>query len=151
MIASHTPPEGGGGPRGGVRGPVGTTVHELSIAQEIYRTSRAAVAAHGPGRLERVTVAVGELTAIEPELLAFAWQALLDGGPDAGSVLDVEWHQARQYCAACRAEKPRSEGTWLRVCPDCGRPLEVTGGQELDVLRVVFLPDADREEGVGNG
>ncbi len=116
-------------------------MHELSIAHEIYRTSRAAVAAHGTGRLERVKVAVGELTAIEPDLLTFAWEALTGGGPDAGSVLEVEWHPARQLCAACKAEKPRARGTWLRVCPDCGEALQVSGGEELDVLQVTFLPD----------
>ncbi len=130
-------------------------MHELSIAQEIYRTSRTAVAAHGPGRLQSVKVAVGELTAIEPELLAFAWEALVGTGPDAGSVLDVEWCPARQFCGTCGTEKPRSERSWLRICPDCGAPLEVSGGQELDVLQVVFLPDggdvADEQEGVGHG
>lgn len=131
----------------------GRTLHELSIAQEIYRTSRAAVAAHGPGRLERVKVAVGELTAIEPDLLTFAWEALTGGGPDAGSLLEVEWHPARQFCAACNADKPRAQGTWLRLCPDCGQALQVSGGQELDVLQVAFLPDGagggELEEGKG--
>jgi len=130
---------------------VGGTVHELSIAQEIHRTSRAAVAAHGAGRLERVTVAVGELTAIEPDLLAFAWQALTESGPDAGCVLDVEFRRARQFCPACDAEKPRPERTWLRLCPDCEQPLQVSGGLELDVLQVAFVPDGGGpEEGSGN-
>ena len=124
-------------------------MHELSIAEEIYRASRAAVAGHGTGRLERVTVAVGELAAIEPDLLAFAWEALTQGGPDAGSTLEVDWHTARQFCAACNAEKPRSDGTWLRLCPDCGRPLNVTGGMELDLLRVTF--EADEIDGAGEG
>ena len=92
-------------------------MHELSIAQEIYRTSRAAVAAHGPGRLERVKVAVGELTAIEPELLTFAWEALTGGGPDAGSLLDVEWRPARQLCAACNADKPSGAGHLAAAVP----------------------------------
>ncbi len=116
-------------------------MHELSIAEEIYRASRAAVAAHGNGRLERVTVAVGELAAIEPDLLAFAWEALTRDGPDAGSALEVDWRRARQFCAGCNAEKPRSEGTWLRLCPECGSPLSVTGGMELDLLRVTFERD----------
>ncbi|MGD1148657.1 MAG: hydrogenase maturation nickel metallochaperone HypA [Thermoanaerobaculaceae bacterium] len=124
-------------------------MHELSIAEEIYRVSCAAVAGHGSGRLERVTVAVGELSAIEPELLVFAWQALTQGGPDAGSTLEVEWHAARQFCAACSSDKPRSDGSWLRLCPDCGMPLAVTGGMELDVLRVTF--QADEGEGAGKG
>ncbi|HVN76421.1 MAG TPA: hydrogenase maturation nickel metallochaperone HypA [Thermoanaerobaculaceae bacterium] len=125
-------------------------MHELSIAEEIYRVSRAAVAEHGSGRLERVTVAVGELSAVEPDLLVFAWEALTQGGPDAGSTLDVEWHRARQFCAACGSEKPRSDGGWLRLCPDCGAPLSVTGGTELDVMRVTFEPDGDGSAGKGS-
>lgn len=126
-------------------------MHELSIAQEIYRTSRAAVASHGAGHLESVKVALGELTAIEPDLLTFAWEALTAGGPDAGSVLEVEWHPARQFCPACNAEKTRIQRAWLRVCPDCGLPLEVSGGQELDVLQVVFLPDGEAGAAEGEG
>ncbi len=118
-------------------------MHELSVAEEIYRVSRAAVAAHGAGRLERVVVAVGELSAIEPDLLVFAWQALTEGGADAGSELEVEWRPAHQFCSACGAEKPRAGGGWLRLCPDCGQPLAVSGGTELDVMRVTFERDGD--------
>ncbi len=125
-------------------------MHELSIAQEIYRVSRAAVAARGTGRLESVKVAIGELTAVEPDLLTFAWEALVGTGPDAGSVLEVEWHPARQFCVACDAEKPRAERTWLRLCPDCGGGLRISGGEELDVLQVAFLPDGGTPGG-GDG
>ncbi len=136
---------------GGSRRP-GGTLHELSIAQEIYRTSRAAVAGHGAGRLETVKVAVGELSAVEPDLLVFAWQALTQGGADAASELEVEWRPARQFCAGCNADQPRSPGTWLRLCPQCGMPLAVSGGDELDVLQVTFLPDeAAGEGGVSHG
>ncbi len=116
-------------------------MHELSIATEVYRTSRAAVAEHGGGRLVCVRLAVGELTAIEPELLGFAWEALLAGSGDAGARLDVEWRPARQHCPACAAAKPRGDGSWLRLCPDCGQPLTVEGGDELDVLSVEFEQD----------
>jgi len=113
-------------------------MHELSIATEIRRVSRAAVAHEGEGRLEEVVVAVGELSGIEPELLVRAWEALTAGGPDAGSRLRVEWRRARQHCPSCGEAKRRGEGSWLRLCPDCGMPLRVEGGSELDVLRVSY-------------
>ncbi len=116
-------------------------MHELSIAAEVYRTSKDAVVGHGGGRLVAVRLAVGELTAIEPELLGFAWEALLKQSDDAGARLDVEWRPARQHCAACDAAKPRGDGSWLRLCPDCGQPLTVEGGDELDVLSVEFEQD----------
>jgi len=121
-------------------------VHELSIAHEILRVCHAAVNGCGPGRLETVRVAVGELSAVEPDLLRFAWEALTAKGADAGSRLDVEWRRARQHCLACGEDKPRPQGSWLQACPDCGTAVEVNGGDELDVLRVTFLPGGEGED-----
>jgi len=123
-------------------------VHELSIAQEVLATSDRLLAEHGGARLLRVRVAVGELTAVEPDLLRFAWEALTAGGRDAGCLFEVEWHPARQRCPACRADKPRGGRSWLPLCPDCGGPLEVEGGQELDLLQVEFEPAASAEPAV---
>jgi hydrogenase nickel insertion protein HypA len=108
----------------------------MGVVQEIHRIGRETALAHGGGRLESVTVAVGELSAVEPDLLAFAWEAVTAGGPDAGSRLLVEWRPARQTCTACGEVAERAEGTWLRLCPRCELPLRVEGGDELDVLHV---------------
>jgi hydrogenase nickel incorporation protein HypA/HybF len=124
-------------------------VHELSIAQEVHRAARAATAGYGAHRLERVIVAVGELTAIEPELLRYAWEAVVAGGPDAACELVVEWRPARQFCQTCAQSKPRGTGRWLQTCPDCDGLLRVDGGDELEVLRVSFLAD-DEECGGGH-
>ncbi len=127
-------------------------MHEMGIACDIYRTCREAVREHGPGRIDRVRVRVGELTGVEPELVAFAWQAVTAGGPDAGSSLDVEWRPADQRCPACGEVKARPEATWLRLCPDCGRPLEVRGGTELEVVDLTFVTDdGDPAAGEENG
>jgi Zn finger protein HypA/HybF involved in hydrogenase expression len=93
-----------------------------------------------------VRVAIGELAAVEPDLLAFAWEALTAEGPDAGSRLEIIWCPADQRCASCGEVKDRAEGSWLRLCPDCGLPLEVRGGEELDVLEVTYLADIDALE-----
>jgi hydrogenase nickel incorporation protein HypA/HybF len=124
-------------------------VHELSIAQEILATSDRVLADHGGARLLRVSVAVGELTAIEPDLLRFAWEALTSGGRDAGSEIEVEWRPARQHCPTCGMDKPRDGGFWLRLCPDCGGVLQVSGGQELDLLRVEMEPGSNAEQAGG--
>ncbi|PWB78729.1 MAG: hydrogenase maturation nickel metallochaperone HypA [Holophagae bacterium] len=115
----------------------------MGIALEIHRVCRDAARQHGPGRIESVRVAVGELTAVEPELLRFAWEAVVAGGRHAGSTLDVVWCPATQLCSQCGDVKDRAAGSWLRICPACGRPLEVTGGDELDVLELRFTPDDD--------
>jgi len=118
----------------------------MGLAMSIYETCRAAVATHGAGRLEWVRIAVGELSAVEPELLRFAWEAVTAPTVDAGARLDVEWHAARQRCPACGTDKPRRDGSWLPLCPDCGAPLEVEGGTQLDVLQLSFLPEDGGKE-----
>jgi hydrogenase nickel insertion protein HypA len=114
-------------------------MHELSLVTEIHRACRERIDAQGGGRLERVRLAIGELSAVEPDLLSFAWQAVTEGGPDAGAVLDVEWRPARQVCGAC-GEIERAAGAWLRQCPRCRQPLRIEGGDELDILRFSFAP-----------
>jgi hydrogenase nickel incorporation protein HypA/HybF len=113
-------------------------MHEMGIAIEIYRTCRETVDANGGGRLDRVRLAVGELSAVEPDLLGFAWEAVVAETPDEGAELEIQWCRANQQCSSCNEAKERSEGSWLRLCPDCGMPLQVEGGDELDVLDLSF-------------
>jgi hydrogenase nickel incorporation protein HypA/HybF len=120
-------------------------VHELGIAAEIYRSCREAADTRGGGRLESVTVAVGELSGVEPELLAYAWEAVVEAGPDRGARLEVEWRAARQHCASCGEVAERGRGTWLRLCPRCSLPLRVEGGEELDLLSLSFTPEGQTE------
>ena len=121
-------------------------MHEMSIAVEILRVAREALP-DGEGRLEEVRVAVGELASVEPDLLTWAFEALLAGDPDEGARLVVEWRAARQECDACGTIPDRAPGTWLRLCPRCGDALRVSGGDELDVLRVSFLEEAPETGG----
>ena len=123
-------------------------MHEIVIALEIYRDCREVAQAHGGGRIERVRMEIGELAAVEPDLLMFAWEATTTDGPDAGANLDVSWCSAVQRCATCAEEKQRSEGTWLRICPDCGMPLQVTGGDQLDVIDVTLVSDDQEGDAV---
>ena len=125
------------------------SLHELSVATEIYRAARRAMEPHGPGRLDEARVAVGELSALEPELLEYAWEALTAGTPDAGSKLHVEWRPATQTCAQCGEIAERDGTLWLRLCPRCGGPLKVEGGTELDLLQVSFTPDEPNGKDAG--
>lgn len=110
-------------------------MHELGIAAEARRRARAGLP--DPAlRLARVHLAVGELSAVEPDLLRFAWEAVTAGGPDEGCALEIEWCPARQVCDACGEAAARPAHEWLRECPRCARPLRIEGGMELDLVRV---------------
>jgi hydrogenase nickel incorporation protein HypA/HybF len=93
-----------------------------------------------------VWVAVGELSAVEPDLLRFAWEAVTAGTRDAGSTLEVEWRPARQVCERCGEPSERAAGSWLRLCPRCQGPLRLEGGMELDLVRLAFVTDDPLEE-----
>ena len=113
-------------------------MHEMSLAAEIHRIARAAADDRGGGTLESVTVIIGELAAVEPDLLEFAWQAQITGGPDTAAKLSIEWRRCRQLCGTCGEVPERAPGSWLRICPRCGHGLAVTGGDELEVRTVAF-------------
>jgi hydrogenase nickel incorporation protein HypA/HybF len=110
----------------------------MGLAAEILQIARRTADDHGGGPLESVTVFVGDLAAVEPDLLDFAWQALVGASADAGARLIVEWRPARQHCAACGEIPERAPGSWLRLCPRCGGTLAITGGDELEVRTVAF-------------
>lgn len=118
-------------------------MHELNLATEIYRTCRATIDARGPGRLDSARVAIGELAAVEPGLLVYAWEAVVSGGRDAAAKLEVEWHPARQTCDACGEVKERAPGDWLGICPTCGGPVQIAGGDELDVIDLTYTSDEE--------
>ncbi len=120
-------------------------MHEFGVALEILKTCRDAAAEYSDARIASVKIAVGELTAVEPDLLHSAWEAAVSGQPEEGAVLEIEWRPAHQYCAECETEKTRTEGSWMRLCPDCGMPLLIEGGDELDVLQLKILKEDEND------
>jgi hydrogenase nickel insertion protein HypA len=122
-------------------------VHELSIATELLRVCEERLRARGGAALARVRVAVGELSSVDPSLLAYAWEGVVAGGPHERAALDVEWRPAVQSCAACGVVAERQPGSWLRLCPTCGAPLAIAGGDELDLLSIeAAVPTAATRE-----
>ena len=126
-------------------------MHEMGVAAEVRRIARESVADRGPGRITCVRLAVGDLAAIEPELLAYAWDALVQGTPEEGATLEVDWRPAKQTCRVCGDLPGRAPGTWLRLCPRCDGLLRVTGGDDLDVLQVVFEEEDDPGQHAAEG
>ena len=120
-------------------------MHEVSIVNELIRLCRERQAEHGFAPVSVVRIAVGELASVDPQLLTLAFGDLAPAalrsqrmpGPRAVK-LEVEWCPARQTCASCGDISERQEGTWMRLCPDCGRPLRVEDGDELDLIEVLF-------------
>jgi len=108
-------------------------MHELSVATELYQGVRDEIDELGGGWLRAVTIVVGELAALEPDLLQYAWEAVVAGGSDAGAQLEIEWRPVTQRCPTCGEIEEPVAGSWLRLCPTCNTALSLEGGRELDV------------------
>jgi hydrogenase nickel incorporation protein HypA/HybF len=113
-------------------------MHELSVAIELYNGLRDELESLGGGRLREVSVALGELAAIEPDLLRFAWQAVTEAGPDAGAQLKLDWHPVTQLCPSCGPLEQRASGSWMRLCPTCDELLLLEGGHELSITSFAY-------------
>jgi hydrogenase nickel incorporation protein HypA/HybF len=126
-------------------------MHETGIAVEILHGAlKAATQRSGNTHacLIKVRVAVGELSAVDPDLLQHAWQAVVTDSPQADAVLDVRWCPARRHCPTCNEDKQDAVGSWLQLCPDCQGPLVVEGGRELDLETVEFETGQELEQEV---
>ncbi len=116
-------------------------MHEMGIVAEVLAAVTTAAESAGAVRVNRVRLTVGELTAVVPDSLQFAWEALAPGTPVEGAVLEVVETPARSRCVDCDLEFEHDR--FDRRCPACGSYLcEVLAGNELRIDDVdVDLPD----------
>lgn len=112
-------------------------MHEMGIAAELARLCAERCATHGASA-RIVRIAIGELSSVEPSLLEHAWREVAALPGRAAPTLEIDYCVARQTCARCGDVPERQPGSWMRLCPTCGDALRVEGGDELDLLEVVF-------------
>jgi hydrogenase nickel incorporation protein HypA/HybF len=110
-------------------------VHELSVCQALLRQVAEIADARGAHIVERITIEVGPLCGLEPELLAGAFAVARAGGCAAGAALDIESTPLIISCLSCGA---RSEAKPNRlICSACGGfRARIVAGDELRLRRV---------------
>ncbi len=121
-------------------------MHEMGVTQEVLNAVVEASAKAGATRINAVRLTVGELTALVPDSLMFAWECLTPGTPAEGAVLEINATPGRSMCLACGTEFDHDQ--FDRRCTACGGPqTEVIGGNELRVDNVdVDVPDEAPDE-----
>ena len=107
-------------------------MHELGIANSVIEAVQTEAALHPGAVIRKVAVRVGELAGIDPQALAFSFEALIAGTEWQHLVLEIETRPRMHRCPAC--------GLTFRVidyqfaCPECGVPrTECIGGDELEL------------------
>jgi hydrogenase nickel incorporation protein HypA/HybF len=107
-------------------------VHEMGIMSEVLVAVTEAAERAGAVRINSVRATVGELTAVVPDSLQFAWEALTPGTLAEGGVLTITETAARSRCLECGTEFGHDR--FDRLCPSCGGfACEVLAGNELRI------------------
>jgi hydrogenase nickel incorporation protein HypA/HybF len=107
-------------------------MHELSIASAILDRVKAAADQNAGARVIKVGLRVGELSSVDPDALAFGFESLAKGTSLAGAVLEIEYRERKQQCAACKLEF--APGELSSNCPGCNHAESVCiAGKELDI------------------
>lgn len=108
-------------------------MHEYSIVQSLVERvgeemRRAeATAVHG------IVISIGELSGVEPELLATAYETFRTGTVCERATLQIRKVPAAYRCFSCDREIARSA---ILRCPYCSRPARLEAGDEITLERI---------------
>lgn len=112
-------------------------VHELAICQALMDQVNAIAREHDAIGVSSVTVRVGPLSGVEPELLERAFEIARAGSVAGEASLVLETEPVRIHCHACGVEH-RVVQNRLR-CPDCPEAATtITSGDALTLASVAL-------------
>ncbi len=117
-------------------------MHELAICQALLEQVEGIARARGAAAVEQITVAVGPLCGVEPQLLSNAF-TIARCGSCAAAELRFEAVPLKIRCTECGAESECQPNALL--CAQCdGFRTQVVSGDELLLLRVHLTAAAHR-------
>ena len=107
-------------------------MHEVGIASSILECVETEARRRPDARVSAVGVRIGELSNVDRDALAFAFEAITYKTPWQSLKLEVEWCPRRQKCLACGEEFVVQDLDLS--CPNCGaNRSSCIGGTELDI------------------
>jgi hydrogenase nickel incorporation protein HypA/HybF len=120
-------------------------VHELSIVRSLCQQARRLARLHGAVAVRSLTLEIGALSGVVPDLLETAFETYRVTDPMcAGARLTIRRVPLILRCEGCESES-RPE-TFRFLCPACGEPrVRVVRGEEL-MLRDLELEVAPEHE-----
>ncbi len=117
-------------------------MHELGIVYHIIRDVENVARVNGVSRVSSVTLLLGEVSGVVPDLLLDAWRWAADKKPiTRGAELIVEPVEAVTHCEACGRDYGTVEHG--KTCPHCGSgETYLLQGQEV-MIKQIETPDED--------
>lgn len=117
-------------------------MHELGIVYHIIRDVENVARANGVRRVSGVTLLLGEVSGVVPDLLLDAWRWAADKKTiSQGAELIVEPVEAVTHCEACGRDYATVEHG--KTCPHCGSgETYLLQGREV-LIKQIETPDED--------
>lgn len=110
-------------------------MHELSIAQSILDTVVAEAEAHEAAHVVRISLRIGELTAIVSDALGFAFEVISEDTCARGARLEIEHIPWTVRCYGCGHGYCVMDG--FPTCPRCGHAGgDTVAGRELQIVEM---------------
>ena len=111
-------------------------MHEYSLMRSLLKQVLSLAETHQAIGVQEVVLSVGELSGVEPSLLAPAFHELSQGTPAAQARLTIERVPLEGECELCQGVT-RIEALRF-LCSACGGTLRVLCGEELRLERVML-------------
>lgn len=112
-------------------------VHEYSIVQALIERVEQEGAARGASRIVRLWVRLGELSGVEPKLLATAFDTFRERTLCEGATMELDRVAASWACGRCARQVMGA----LR-CDQCNAPVALVTGDEIVLSRIEMeVPD----------
>jgi hydrogenase nickel incorporation protein HypA/HybF len=114
-------------------------MHELSIAASILDIAENRAREHNADSIQVIRIRLGEFTNITREALEFAFEIARQGTLAQNAQLEIEMVAMIVECVVCHAVN-HPERTVTLICAQCGFPLKVVSGEELQVEYIELEP-----------
>jgi hydrogenase nickel incorporation protein HypA/HybF len=123
------------------RATYGALMHEVDIAASILEIVQAEASSRAAPRVTAIVVRIGELTALVPDALRFAFEALAKGTCASEATLEIDARPWVVTCGTCAIDFRVVDG--LPRCPTCGGARgELVSGRELQVVQITLDEDS---------
>lgn len=107
-------------------------MHEMSLAEGVLQLIEDAAQRERFGRVKTVWLEIGRLSSVEPDALAFCFDAVTHGSIAEGSRLEFIETPGSGWCPQCN--ETVAMNALYDACPHCGGySLKVSSGTEMRV------------------
>lgn len=112
-------------------------MHELSIVENIVRTTEQFAEEHDIEKVKKVVLRIGTMTGVLPKYLQMYYPEVTEKTRLEGSELEVEEIQAECFCKNCGMTFKLTEGQ--EKCPECEEAdYEVIRGNEMMIKEIGY-------------